>query len=432
MSISKMRSIVLALILLSVSSFSFAGVVTAHETTPEHAEEHQIEALLEQIQALLAVIEALQAQIVAMQSGVSPVAVGFSQNYGIGDENIEIRTLQEILNQDPRTQVAASGPGSPGQESTYYGVLTADAVSRFQEVYASEILLPAGLSRGTGYFGSGTRAKMNALVQAKSGAITVLTPKSDLEHSISEQTDASEAADAPANTFGDFSTDQSLDLSLLSGNESTTVDSAVTSGGGAQVDALSTSLVYETSDTFAVGEASSYAGAPGENITIKGIKLTNGTKINFDDTAITGIASSDGTSLTFAIPDIEKGPYELTFTSESGEEAIRIMDFVVTFQNATAPEIFSISPSLGADGTLITIRGTGFTATGNQIEFGQNVVAGVPSSDGKTLKVNVASGLEIPTSAEFSETGVAEWPVFIYIANANGRVEEPGLFVIRN
>src|SRR3989344_6288543 len=54
-----------------------------------------------------------------------------------------------------------------GLVTGYYGALSARAVTRFQEKYASEILLPVGLAKGTGFFGASSRAKLNALVAAR-------------------------------------------------------------------------------------------------------------------------------------------------------------------------------------------------------------------------------------------------------------------------
>ena len=80
----------------------------------------------------------------------------------IGSTGADVKRLQQFLNQNGFT-VAASGEGSPGNESSRYNTKTAAAVSRFQERYASRILQPYGYTRGTGMVGNSTRNAINQL-----------------------------------------------------------------------------------------------------------------------------------------------------------------------------------------------------------------------------------------------------------------------------
>ena len=67
----------------------------------------------------------------------------------------EVRCLQQHLKE------AAVYP--EGFITGNFGQLTLAATIRFQEKYSAEILAPLGLKQGTGYVGSATRSKLNAL-----------------------------------------------------------------------------------------------------------------------------------------------------------------------------------------------------------------------------------------------------------------------------
>jgi hypothetical protein len=89
--------------------------------------------------------------------------LNFTQNFKLGDSHPEVKLLQIFLNSQGFS-LSISGAGSPGNETNYFGNLTHQAVIRFQDAYREDILTPIGLSKGTGYFGPSTRAKIKEIV----------------------------------------------------------------------------------------------------------------------------------------------------------------------------------------------------------------------------------------------------------------------------
>lgn len=71
----------------------------------------------------------------------------------LGDIGPQVVLLQKALNSSPDTAVATNGAGSPGFESTYFGLKTLDAVKRYQAKYRTSILMPAGIIAPTGFVG---------------------------------------------------------------------------------------------------------------------------------------------------------------------------------------------------------------------------------------------------------------------------------------
>ncbi len=89
-------------------------------------------------------------------------ASSFTRNLKRGDRGEDVRALQRFLNTHG-FPIAPSGDGSSGKETTYFGSGTVSALIRFQNAYKSEILAPAGLSAGTGFFGTLTRGKVGEI-----------------------------------------------------------------------------------------------------------------------------------------------------------------------------------------------------------------------------------------------------------------------------
>ncbi|MFA6307393.1 MAG: peptidoglycan DD-metalloendopeptidase family protein [Patescibacteria group bacterium] len=76
----------------------------------------------------------------------------FMRDLELGSEGDDVKALQVYLNANG-FYVASSGVGSPGNESTYFGPATQDALSRFQRA--------KGISPAAGFFGVITRTYIN-------------------------------------------------------------------------------------------------------------------------------------------------------------------------------------------------------------------------------------------------------------------------------
>lgn len=115
----------------------------------------------------------------AAKPTTAATASSFPRNLKLGDYGEDVLLLQKTLNKELRPGIAATGPGSPGNETMFFGTRTRDAVARFQEKYTAEVLSPVGLVRGTGFVGSLTRAKMLALLAKTAPAqVTATIPSS--------------------------------------------------------------------------------------------------------------------------------------------------------------------------------------------------------------------------------------------------------------
>ncbi|XOB41502.1 MAG: peptidoglycan-binding domain-containing protein [Candidatus Nealsonbacteria bacterium] len=118
-----------------------------------------VEELEDQIADLLAEIEDLQAQVAGLTGEGVGVSCTFTRNLYPGMSGADVKCLQEYLN-DAGYAVAASGAGSPGNETEYFGPLTQAAVGAWQD--ANGVVYGAY----KGYFGPLSQTKYDALAAA--------------------------------------------------------------------------------------------------------------------------------------------------------------------------------------------------------------------------------------------------------------------------
>lgn len=196
-----------AIVAVSMVLSAFAPVAKAQTT----------EDLQKMINDLLAQVAALQAQTgqggTSVASGVCPYT--WTRDLAVGATGADVMKLQQFLNADADTRVAASGAGSVGMETEYFGPATAAAVSKMQVKYRADILSPANLVNPTGYFGASSRAKANSLCVAA----PVVTPGDE------DATDEDEDEDAETGELGgeaslkDATLDDAADDTIEEGSE---------------------------------------------------------------------------------------------------------------------------------------------------------------------------------------------------------------------
>ncbi len=150
-----------AIATLMASVMMIAAPSPAYALTAEELAD-QIATLQAQLTALTAQLAELTGEEVVVVSGCD--ISSFDRNLEVGDTGDDVKCLQIVLNSDSDTQLADSGVGSSGEETSYFGPLTKAAVIKFQELYADEVLASWGLTAGTGFVGSTSRAKLNELL----------------------------------------------------------------------------------------------------------------------------------------------------------------------------------------------------------------------------------------------------------------------------
>jgi len=143
------------------------------------------------------------------------------------------------------------------------------------------------------------------------------------------------------------------------------------------------------------------SGSPGTRVLIRGSGFTSeGNNLNFDsvDNLVSDLGSSNN-AIIFEIPaslcrqnapcltpDLSTGRHLVSISNSNGRS--NDFEFQVTVAPITASEII---PAEGKPGTIVTIKGFGFTPTGNAISIGDalikhETVFNVSSPDGQTLQ----------------------------------------------
>lgn len=243
----------------------------------------------------------------------------WEQNLAVGSIGYDVLMLQKFLNTDSRTQLAQFGPGSPGQESQYFGPITKAAVIRFQNIYAANVLHPIGLTQGTGYVGSMTRAFLSARCadknMTKSDNHNVIETSVNTQEQEGDPEEVKETQDVDEVSVESTEEEVYKEEQVVNKREATTVDSSIktiTNGDGEAV-----KTIFEMSFTLsAIGDTMYIPFGATRNVANKGL-LFDVEDPNTNNT-ISGLSDSNLSSVVVSsTADRESGYYRLN----SGESA---------------------------------------------------------------------------------------------------------------
>jgi hypothetical protein len=263
--------------------------------------------------------EALPTDLPATQT----LAFQFTKNLSVGMDNEDVKQLQIALNSDSTTQIASSGVGSPGQETTFFGSLTRQAVKRFQEKYRAEVLEPYDISLPTGFVGVATRMKLNGLLAT--------TQTSNQNNSVAQQ------------------------------NSQNSVPALTGSPLPLQKDPLP--RLYKVSP---------YQVRKGEKITLTGDGFLLDNTVTIGTTKFEHISPTD--NRTIELPsritsNLSNGTYDIWVENNNGTSTLNgpKISLTITDSPQQQPSIISVSPATTTLSGSVTITGTGFSSSGNKI-----------------------------------------------------------------
>ena len=161
---SKTAKIVAGVVGFTMALSLFVGI----GATSANAQGVSLSQLVELFISLGIISSDKAAQARAAVSGYTTTS-SFTLDLKVGSRGTEVTNLQKSLNTDSRTQVASSGAGSPGNESSYFGALTKSAVMKYQII--------KGIS-ATGMVDAATRASLNAVSASSASSVSSVVASS--------------------------------------------------------------------------------------------------------------------------------------------------------------------------------------------------------------------------------------------------------------
>jgi len=305
------------------------------------------------------------AQARAAVSGYTTTS-SFTLDLKVGSRGTEVTNLQKSLNTDSRTQVASSGAGSPGNESSYFGALTKSAVMKYQII--------KGIS-ATGMVDAATRASLNAVSASSASSVSSV---------------ASSAASSVASSVSTVGGTEGLITTKLSATPADNANvrtSTNYSAYGIEVKAIGSDMTVDRADLQVAVTVSGTAQNP--------------------SSFITGISAYDGDTLlvskSLSSSDFNKDSSDLYHIIISGmnfkvsKDATKTLTFKVNTASISSSDTARVMTIRGYTGNSQNIRA--YDTLGLQSYTDMSAAANV-----RTHTFNSAGASTLTTSANVAST----------------------------
>jgi hypothetical protein len=178
---------------------------------------------------------------------------------------------------------------------------------------------------------------------------------------------------------------------------------------------LSPTFIYRMSEQMA---------RIGSTITIAGLGLNTENDIYFGSSYILRKVPGNNDVLTFMVPNLPLGRYDITVKNSKGIS--NSLFFVVVPQNIIPVTISTVAPTKIKYGQSVTLSGSGFTSTGNDVYTTFGPIKNLSSTDSKTLTFT----FQPEYLREIIQTAPADtgYSVVVTVVNNNGISAQSGLF----